>query len=403
MAIRSAALVLECTKSRASGIDHNAAQVRSLGRGSDRYADTVRHWANSSLQLVTDDDVPLQVGDLFDGRYELIAQLGSGTDAEVWKVRDQRRGHIVALKILAGTDEEAAWQEATRLTELKSPHILPVYNAGLAVDVPYLDTELAQLGTAKDASQPMGMPPERAVRLVRGVLRGLELRHQRRVLHRDVKPANVFLTHTGDAQLGDFGRAALMDPQGTAKAIGDPDIRAPETLKGARHNAAADVYGAGLTLYALITGDLPHHIEAAGSFPAHKANVLAGMPDIRDAAPHVSGPLARVVRKAIQMKPADRFPTAAEFDAALGALPKSGWSFQRVIPHDGHERCHEAVRQSDGHVFDVCVVPGSSPAREVVVSHRGSGNRVKALCGAGATNKAVLVRLRKSFNGLRRS
>lgn len=344
----------------------------------------------------------LTAGDLFDGRYELLSRLGSGRDGDVWKAVDKRRGHIVALKILEGTDEEAAWHEATRLTELKSPHILAVHNAGLAVDVPYLDTELAQQSTAKTAAAPLGMSPDRAVWLTRGTLRGLELCHQRGVLHRDVKPANVFLTSTGDAQLGDFGRAALMDAAGTAKAIGDPDVRAPETLKGARHNVVADVYGAGLTLYAMLTGDLPHSIAAAGGFPQHKANVLAGMIDIRDAAPHVGIPLAKAVRRATTEKPGERFRTAAEFDAALGALRKSRADFARVPAHQGHERCWQAVRLADGHVVNVCVVVAAGAGRNLVVRHRDSFNRLTALCSSAGNERTLLVQLRKAFDALRR-
>lgn len=344
----------------------------------------------------------LTAGDLFDGRYELIRDLGSGTAGEVWEAVDKRLGRIIALKILAGTDEDAAWHEGARLTELRSPNILPVYNAGLAVDVPYLDTELAQKGTARTAALHWGMEPERAVRLTRDVLRGLALCHQRGVLHRDVKPANVFLTATDDARLGDFGQAALMDAGGTAKATGDPDVRPPDVLKGARHDACADVYGAGLTLYAMLVGDLPHSIAAAGGFSAHKANVLAGMHDIRDAAPHVGRSLAKVVRKATAAKAVDRYATAAEFDAALGALPDATWQFTPRQPHPAHDRCWEAVRLRDGHLVDVCAFGAATGSREVAVRHHNSGNRVKELCRPAKNDKVLHKRLRAAFDGLRR-
>lgn len=345
----------------------------------------------------------MSIGQLFDNRYELLSQIGSGTDGDVWQAVDRRLGHVVALKILEDTDEDSAWHEARRLTELKSPNILPVHNAGLAVDVPYLDTELATLGTAKSAAEPYGMAPRRAVRLTRGALRGLALCHQRGVLHRDVKPANVFLTATDDAQLGDFGRAALMDSAGTAKATGDPDVRPPETLKGGRHDVVADVYGAGLTLYGMLTGSLPHSIKAAGDFPTHRANVLAGMTDIRDASPHVSRALANVVRKATAAKRADRYQSAAEFDTALGSLPRANWDFCRVAPHTGHDRCWEAVRLHDRHTVDVCCMSLASGVTEVLVRHRESSNRLRDLCGGAKDEQTLLIQLRKTFDGLRKS
>ena len=336
-------------------------------------------------------------GSLFDSRYELLKHLGSGKSGDVWQAIDRRLGRTVALKILAGTDEDAVWHEATRLTDLSaSPHILDVHNAGLAIDVPYLDTALAELGTAATAAHPYGLPADRAVHTIRGPLQGLELCHQRGILHRDVKPANIFLTDTGGAQLGDFGLAVFMDPNGHAKATGDPDIRAPETLKGAPHTRSADVYGAGLSLYALLTGSLPHSIDAAGGFPAHKANVLAGMPDIRDAAPHVGIPLAKAVRNATAADPAGRYPTAADFDAALGALPRLTRDITRTAPHSDHDRCWQAIRKNDSHVIDVC-----QAGPDTTVRHRDSGTRVRRLCTTATTAQGRLVALRRAFDHLR--
>ena len=153
---------------------------------------------------------PNAVGDLFAGRYLIEARLGDGAYGEVWRAKDQHRDQVVALKILSSTQPDDAWQEARRLTELESPNILRVNNADLAIDVPYIASALATRGTAADEMTPLGMAPARAVHVIRGALRGLQLCHDRRILHRDVKPANIFIGATGDAQLGDFGCAALM-------------------------------------------------------------------------------------------------------------------------------------------------------------------------------------------------
>jgi serine/threonine protein kinase len=340
-------------------------------------------------------------GELFDERYELLDLLGGGTSGEVWRALDHRRGHVVALKILEGVDEDAAWHEATRLTELsKSPHILSVNNASLAIDVPYIDTELAPLGTAAKAASPMGLAPGDAVRLTRALLRGLELCHQRRLLHRDVKPANLFLAATGDAQLGDFGLAAFMDENDSAKVAGDPDVRAPEVLKGARCTPVSDIYSAGMTLYALIAGGLPFSIAAAGDFAAHKAAVLAGAPDIRDRAPHVGIPLAKVVRKATAVEPGARYLNAAAFDAALAALPEATYHLRRVPPHTGHSSCWSALRIRDQHAVAVCVESKAGGGAIVTAAHVTSGSRIKGLCGDCVNDKALLVHLRRVFGEL---
>jgi serine/threonine protein kinase len=349
---------------------------------------------------------PIAVGDLFAGRYLIEGRLGSGTSGEVWRALDQHRDQVVALKILATTEADDAWQEARRLTELESPNILRVSNADLAIDVPYIASALATCGTAADEMKPFGMAPARAVHLIRGTLRGMQLCHDRRILHRDVKPANIFIGPTGDAQLGDFGHAALMAPDGTGKPHGDPDIRALEVLKGGSCTTSSDVYSAGVSLYAMLTGCLPFSIAALGEFKALRDAVSAGMPDIRDIAPHVSLGLAKVVRKATEAKVADRYTTAAEFNAALAAHAAAEADICRVEPssadhldHDGHHRCWIASRRQDGQVIYVCVNPVGR--RYNVLVRRGNGRRVVAHCKQSLTGPATIVHLRKVFNALR--
>ena len=118
---------------------------------------------------------------LFDGRYELRALIGQGLFGEVWNALDTTTGRTVALKLLDGskTTPDAAWREATSLTALESPLLVRVHGAALALDVPYLDTELAVNGAASAAASPFGVAPFVAVRWTRQVAQGLHLCHQR--------------------------------------------------------------------------------------------------------------------------------------------------------------------------------------------------------------------------------
>lgn len=349
----------------------------------------------------------LSAGDLFAGRYRLEgAPLGSGTSGEVWRAEDTHLGRVVALKILVDTEEDDAWQESRRLTTLESPNILRVHNADLAIDVPFIDSALAECGTAADEMVPVGMAPARAVHLTRGALRGLQLCHDRTILHRDVKPANIFIGATGDAQLGDFGCAGLMTAAGTAKPHGDPDIRPLNVLKGAPCSAASDVYGAGISLYAMLTGFLPYSIAAAGDFKAHRENVAAGMPDVREVAPHVSISLAKVVRMATAPKAADRYATAAEFSAALARLPVVQADIRRIegksapdLDHDNHVRCWRVERRSDGGLIYVCVM--ADERRHEVEVRRANGRRVVVHCKGGLRKAECSAHLREVFTSLR--
>jgi serine/threonine protein kinase len=311
-------------------------------------------------------------GDVFDGRYRLLELLGRGTFGEVWRAVDLHRGHEVALKMILNRDRSAAWHEARILTALKSEHILEVNNADVAVDVPYIDTALATCSLDQMAV-PLGVEPGLAVDWMRRALRGLDLCHKRGLLHRDVKPQNVFLTSNGDSKLGDFGIAALMDAAGTADAHGDMRISAPELLTGGRASIASDVYSAACTLYALLAGRLPY-----GNGDPMAAIISGQCRPLRELAPHVSRALSDKVRKAMAVDPAERFPTPAAFDNAL-ALPKRLRKFIPIAPHPGHVRCWNVT----GHGADmrVCVLHGKASRYVTVETRReGSGNRVLEHC-----------------------
>lgn len=307
------------------------------------------------------------VGDLIDSRYELLSGLGSGAFGEVWRAFDRNRGHEVALKLMEATAEDDAWAEATMLTRLESPNILRVNKAALAIDVPYLDTALAESGTAADLAGSNGLAPAAAVRVMRGLLCGLGVVHEHRILHRDIKPSNVFMTRTGDAQLGDFGVAAPMEADGTASVHGDPNIRPPEAFDrgGGRSSVASDIYGAGLTFYALLAGWLPFDFWSDPAWSEPIAQVRAGARDIRDVVPHVSLSLAKVLRKAIALEPDDRWQSAAAFDRALGRLPVLACDVTQQGPHAGHERCWRVRRRRDSHEFDVCVAVSGVTAAQL--------------------------------------
>ena len=342
-------------------------------------------------------------GDLFNGRYRLgAAPLGSGQAGEVWPAFDTFRKWDVALKVLRNTEADDAWQEASRLTSLESPNILKVNNADLAIDVPFIDSELATRGTVADESKPHGVSAARAVHLTRGVLRALQLCHDRGILHRDVKPANVFIGDTGDAMLGDFGCAGVMGSDGRAKPTGDPDIRPLDVLKGLQTSASSDVYAAALCLYAMMTGALPFSIAAAGDFQQHRDNVEAGIPDVRDVAPHVSLGLAMVIRKATAPRETDRYASAEEFSAALAKLKAPKSDAARIRPSDvdagahlDHHRCWRVVARSGGQESGVCEQILNGKVNVTVV--RPGGRRYVAFTRAGLTQHQSTVHLRSVF------
>jgi serine/threonine protein kinase len=226
----------------------------------------------------------------------------------------------------------------------------------------------------------IGVPPENAVRWVRHACRGAARTHASRLLHRDIKPHNLFLTASGEAQLGDFGIAVRMDANGDGPPLGTPVTTAPEVAAGHNTSVASDVYSLGATLYALLSGLYSN---------AH------GDPPLRDVAPHVSRALAERVHKALSTDPADRFRTAADFDAALGSLPPASRRWRRTDEHSGHDLCYrgEAAGRANA---TVCLVPAGT-RWEVLAQHQPTGRRINAACRAAAPRSAVPRNLRAAM------
>lgn len=339
---------------------------------------------------------------LFDNRYRPVARLGGGAYGEVWEAEDTTTGRTVALKLINpyGTTPDAAWAEATRLTQLESPHLVRVHGAALAIDVPYIDMELALGGSTAAKMAPFGVSQSVATRWAQQVSRGLQLCHNRGIVHRDVKPDNVLLSRTGEALLGDFGAAAIMAPDGTADEHGDVHVRAPEAF-GGRCSAVADVYSLGATLFSYLTGDYPHRlVDHGGDIGALWRSVASGAPDLREVAPHVNRTLATVVRKALAVDPHDRFQTATELDAALSRVHAPGRTAQRVAPHDPSGRCWDVVAPAGrkGAEVHVCAVPMGAQV-EIDVFHTASGKRIRRHCSRAAAAR-VGVELRRVFDSL---
>jgi serine/threonine protein kinase len=320
------------------------------------------------------------VGTILAGRYEVLGFLGSGGYGEVYRVRDHHLDVTVALKLMrrfAGTN---AWAEAQRLMELESDYILKVLNADLDAGVPFLVTKLADSGSADGPMQPIGVPPERAVRWVRHACRGAARTHASRLLHRDIKPHNLFLTTSDEALLGDFGIAVFMDANGEGRPLGTPVTTAPEVAGGHNTTVASDVYSLGATLYALLSGQFSNEI---------------GDPPLRDVAPHISIALAQRVQTAMAPNPGDRFATADDFDAALGTLPPVNRRWRRTDEHLGHDCCFRGTARGKADAT-VCVLR-SGKRWEVLAQHQPTGRRINAACRAPAPESAIARNLRAAI------
>jgi len=260
---------------------------------------------------------------LVGGRYRLVKLLGAGGSGRVFLARDDVSGAEVALKIFeSAARRHTAWERFVREARLgertRHPHIVEVLD--FRADLGFLVMEHMQGGTLEARLQPR-LPEDRVRRLALEVLSALSHAHGRGVVHRDVKPANVFFDARDRAKVGDFGVAHLLDlgQTQTGALIGTLAYMPPEQVTGAPLGATADLYAVGVTLFRALTGRLPFLgpdfvAQHLGDPPPPPSTICA---DINAAWDEV---LVRLLAK----NPADRYPSADEAAEAIAGLRQKG-------------------------------------------------------------------------------
>ncbi|MFD5325221.1 serine/threonine-protein kinase [Streptomyces sp. NPDC127092] len=266
---------------------------------------------------------------LVDGRFRLVARLGSGGMGTVWRARDVALDRDVALKEVRPPDpaaaeadpgfaaqlRERAVREARALARLSHPHVVTIHHIVEPGDGshPWIVMELVEGRSLYDRLAEGPMSPAEAVTLGRQVLSALRAAHAAGIQHRDVKPANVLLRPDGGAVLTDFGIAAFNGATSrltsTGDLIGSPEFIAPERVRGEEGNPASDLWSLGMLLYVATEG---HH-------PLRRATSLATVVAVLDdpiPAPVRSGPLTPVLERLLVRDPAAR-PDGALLDRLL--------------------------------------------------------------------------------------
>jgi serine/threonine protein kinase len=265
--------------------------------------------------------------------YEILAELGRGGMAVVYKARDLRRQRLVAIKVcdpsLADHGEVVARfrQEQSLAVPLAHPNLVAAYDAGEVEGVPYLVLEFVEGHDLAWIVQQRGpLPLAEACQVVRRAALGLEHLHKHGLVHRDVKPANLMLTPSRQVKVLDLGVARhLRSPASRGQVtslgqyLGTPDYMAPEQcLDSHAVDGRADIYALGCTLYELLTGQPPFAGPAHKSvFLKMKAHVEAPVPSVRGLRPDVPEQLAAVLQRMLTKDPTGRFAGAAGVVAAL--------------------------------------------------------------------------------------
>ncbi len=246
-------------------------------------------------------------------QYEVERELASGGMGTVFLARDPKLDRKVAIKILqpdlvSDTTSERFQREARILAKLSHPNIVPVFAAGDADGLGYYVMEYVEGETLKERLARGSMAKEEALKLANDLLSALEAAHRRGIVHRDVKPGNIFLI--GDrALLGDFGIAkqvedATRDITAAGQQLGTPGYMPPEQAAG-EATARTDICATGMVLYEALTGRRWQVLKSSGETD------WSGIPS--DMAP--------ALRRALAWSPEERWPSASAFRAALLSEP----------------------------------------------------------------------------------
>ncbi len=272
---------------------------------------------------------------LFADRYRVLRPLGRGAAKEVYLVHDERLDRDVALALLTGGAAEARVRREMQVTGRlgEHPHVVTVHDAGEHDGVPYLILRALEDGSlaARVAAAPgRRLPVEEVARLGAEIADGLDHAHSHGVVHRDVKPANLWLDGAGRAVLGDFGVALDRDAAARLTAdravVGTLAYLSPEQARGEEVTPASDLYGLGVTLYELACGRPPFSAESAEALIAQHLHAVPVPPSQHEPA---AAPLDALLLRLLAKDPAERPPAAAVRDelrggavAAAGAAPR---------------------------------------------------------------------------------
>jgi len=260
------------------------------------------------------------VGKILDGRYEIQEVLGVGGMAIVYLAYDNIDDRPVAVKILK--EEYLANEEFRRrfkneskaIAMLSHPNIVKVYDVSYGERLQYIVMEYVEGITLKEyIEQRRVIPWKEAVHFLTQILRALQHAHDRGVVHRDIKPQNILLLHSGNIKVTDFGIARLSRSETRTmgeNAIGSVHYISPEQAKGDFTDGKTDIYSVGVVLYEMLTGELPFQADSTVSVAIMQLQTEPRRP--REVNDQIPLGLEQITIRAMQKNPADRYQSAAE-------------------------------------------------------------------------------------------
>lgn len=262
----------------------------------------------------------MKVGDILDDRYKTTSILGEGGMAVVYKAKDIITDKDVAIKIIKEETMKNPLnltrfeREARAAASLKHQNIVQVSNIGTFENRPYMVTELVSGRTLRETLTLRGrFSFLEACDIMYQLCSAVYYAHQHGVIHRDIKPQNVFITADGTIKLGDFGIATFQNSSHVTRSdvvVGSVHYLAPEISQGNQASPQSDIYSLGITFFELITGRVPFDDESAVTVALK--HIKEKFPSVRKYNPKTPVIIEKIIYKACAKSPIDRYRSAVD-------------------------------------------------------------------------------------------
>jgi serine/threonine-protein kinase len=326
------------------------------------------------------------------GRYEIIRTLGKGAMGVVYQARDPALDRIVAIKTIvaprSGKRMHTAYierfkREAQAAAKMQHPSIVTIFDVGIENDAPpYMVLEYLPGDSLADRLDRVRLRLGRAVQIGLDLASALSFAHKQRIVHRDVKPANVLHAGENRWKLADFGIARMPDSDLTQVGVfmGTPGYSPPEAIKFGHYTPQADVFAWGAVLYEMLSGRIPYEGPDTRTTNGYVIKATAQSPRHYD--PSIPEPLAEVIMTALNPSVTERYKDGAAAEKAL----RDAWELclsANMIPSSclvGDDLPHDQVHQGQMHQGTTIQVPAptqlapaQAPASPVLVIESRSG------------------------------
>ncbi len=275
---------------------------------------------------------PIKIGTLLDERYRINARIGHGGMAEVYEGTDIIYRKKVAIKLIREDvmknpiNVKRFRNEIMIAASLSHPNIVKVLDHGTFEGRPFIVNEYINGQTLKEVLDFRGVfPLLEAISIMIQLTSSLQYAHQHNIIHRDVKPQNIFILPDGTIKLGDFGIAesnTVTTLDSTSEIIGSVHYLAPEISKGKPASWQSDIYSCGVTFFELITGHVP--FNASDALNVVVAHIREKFPSPKKYLPSVPKEVEKIIMKATEKNPKNRYKTCKEFHDELVEIKNNG-------------------------------------------------------------------------------